>query len=120
MIRRRAGLLEGDDEATTRTKIAETVIALFRDAYPELERNRDRVIGALDAEEDKFMRTLQNGLREVEKLKSQFESSPYIPGETAFFLYESFGFRSAGVRRRYYHDNNEDALIMWRTDGSAG
>ncbi len=32
-------------------------------------------------------------------------------------MYESFGFRSAGVRRRYYHDNNEDALIMWRTRG---
>ena len=32
-------------------------------------------------------------------------------------MYESFGFRTAGVRRRYYHDNNEDALIMWRTDG---
>ena len=31
-------------------------------------------------------------------------------------MYESFGFRSAGVRRRYYHDNNEDALIMWRTE----
>ena len=30
-------------------------------------------------------------------------------------MYESFGFRSAGMRRRYYHDNNEDALIMWRT-----
>ena len=30
-------------------------------------------------------------------------------------MYESFGFRSAGIRRRYYHDNNEDALIMWRT-----
>jgi ribosomal protein S18 acetylase RimI-like enzyme len=33
-------------------------------------------------------------------------------------MYESFGFRSAGVRRRDYHDNNEDALIMWRTLGS--
>jgi [ribosomal protein S18]-alanine N-acetyltransferase len=36
----------------------------------------------------------------------------------AIRMYESFGFRSAGVRRRYYHDNNEDALIMWRTQGS--
>ena len=34
----------------------------------------------------------------------------------AIRMYESFGFRSAGVRRRYYHDNNEDALIMWRTE----
>jgi ribosomal-protein-alanine N-acetyltransferase len=33
----------------------------------------------------------------------------------AIAMYESFGFRSAGIRRRYYHDNNEDALIMWRT-----
>ncbi len=28
-------------------------------------------------------------------------------------LYEKFGFRRAGVRRRYYSDNNEDAIIMW-------
>jgi ribosomal-protein-alanine N-acetyltransferase len=31
----------------------------------------------------------------------------------AIAMYERFGFRSAGVRPRYYHDNNEDALIMW-------
>jgi [ribosomal protein S18]-alanine N-acetyltransferase len=33
----------------------------------------------------------------------------------AIRLYERFGFRSAGMRRRYYQDNGEDALIMWRT-----
>jgi ribosomal-protein-alanine N-acetyltransferase len=32
----------------------------------------------------------------------------------AIALYESFGFRHAGVRRGYYHDNQEDADIMWR------
>jgi ribosomal-protein-alanine N-acetyltransferase len=31
----------------------------------------------------------------------------------AIAMYERFGFRSAGLRRRYYHDNGEDALIMW-------
>jgi ribosomal protein S18 acetylase RimI-like enzyme len=30
-------------------------------------------------------------------------------------LYERHGFRAAGLRRRYYADNGEDALIMWRT-----
>jgi ribosomal-protein-alanine N-acetyltransferase len=30
-------------------------------------------------------------------------------------LYERLGFRSAGVRPRYYADNGEDAVIMWRT-----
>jgi [ribosomal protein S18]-alanine N-acetyltransferase len=33
----------------------------------------------------------------------------------AIALYERFGFRSAGLRRRYYQDNGEDAVIMWRT-----
>jgi [ribosomal protein S18]-alanine N-acetyltransferase len=33
----------------------------------------------------------------------------------AIELYEHFGFRAAGVRRRYYQDNGEDALVMWRT-----
>ena len=31
----------------------------------------------------------------------------------AISMYERFGFRPAGHRRRYYHDNGEDALIMW-------
>ena len=35
--------------------------------------------------------------------------------DAAIRLYEGFGFRSAGRRRGYYHDNREDALIMWRT-----
>jgi ribosomal-protein-alanine N-acetyltransferase len=33
----------------------------------------------------------------------------------AIRLYERFGFRAAGRRRGYYHDNREDAVIMWRT-----
>ncbi len=33
----------------------------------------------------------------------------------AIVLYERHGFRGAGLRRRYYHDNGEDALIMWST-----
>jgi ribosomal-protein-alanine N-acetyltransferase len=31
----------------------------------------------------------------------------------AIAMYERFGFQPAGFRRRYYHDNGEDALIMW-------
>jgi ribosomal-protein-alanine N-acetyltransferase len=33
----------------------------------------------------------------------------------AIALYERFGFLVAGLRRRYYQDNGEDALVMWRT-----
>jgi [ribosomal protein S18]-alanine N-acetyltransferase len=33
----------------------------------------------------------------------------------AIRLYEREGFRAVGTRRRYYQDNGEDALVMWRT-----
>ena len=36
-----------------------------------------------------------------------------VSNDRAIGMYERFGFRSAGVRPRYYHDNGEDALIMW-------
>jgi ribosomal-protein-alanine N-acetyltransferase len=36
-----------------------------------------------------------------------------VTNREAITMYERFGFRSAGLRRRYYHDNGEDALIMW-------
>lgn len=38
---------------------------------------------------------------------------------SAITLYERFGFRSAGTRRRYYQDTGEDAVIMWRTADTA-
>jgi ribosomal-protein-alanine N-acetyltransferase len=38
----------------------------------------------------------------------------------AIRLYEREGFRAAGVRRRYYQDNGEDALVMWRTPSTLG
>jgi len=37
-----------------------------------------------------------------------------VSNEGAIKLYEAMGFVSRGVRRGYYTDNREDALIMWR------
>jgi ribosomal-protein-alanine N-acetyltransferase len=37
---------------------------------------------------------------------------------SAIRLYERFGFRTAGTRRRYYSDTGEDAVIMWRESGA--
>ncbi len=36
-----------------------------------------------------------------------------ISNTAAIKLYEKFGFKSLGVRKKYYQNNNEDALIMW-------
>jgi [ribosomal protein S18]-alanine N-acetyltransferase len=38
----------------------------------------------------------------------------------AIAMYERFGFRPAGTRPRYYHDNGEDALIMWLEPAAVG
>lgn len=40
-----------------------------------------------------------------------------VSNDEAIRLYERMGFRSRGVRRSYYTDNREDALIMWREAG---
>jgi ribosomal-protein-alanine N-acetyltransferase len=37
-----------------------------------------------------------------------------VSNEAAIRLYESLGFKARGVRRGYYTDNREDALIMWK------
>jgi len=44
---------------------------------------------------------------------ARFTLEVRVSNGPAIQMYEGFGFRSAGVRRRYYHDNGEDALIMW-------
>ena len=36
--------------------------------------------------------------------------------QPALSLYQQFGFKTAGLRRRYYKDTGEDALILWRGD----
>jgi [ribosomal protein S18]-alanine N-acetyltransferase len=45
----------------------------------------------------------------------QYTLEVRLSNDAAIALYERFGFTSAGLRRGYYHDNKEDALIMWRT-----
>ena len=46
---------------------------------------------------------------------AQFTLEVRRSNEAAIALYERDGFAVAGLRRRYYQDNGEDALIMWRT-----
>ncbi|MEA2210942.1 MAG: [ribosomal protein S18]-alanine N-acetyltransferase [Solirubrobacteraceae bacterium] len=47
--------------------------------------------------------------------EEQFTLEVRTSNAPAIHLYESFGFRSAGMRPRYYRDTGEDAVIMWRT-----
>ena len=52
---------------------------------------------------------------QADKPREQYTLEVRTSNESAIRLYERFGFRAAGRRRAYYHDNREDALIMWRT-----
>jgi [ribosomal protein S18]-alanine N-acetyltransferase len=51
----------------------------------------------------------------ADRPSEQYTLEVRTSNEGAIRLYERFGFRAAGRRRAYYHDNREDALIMWRT-----
>jgi ribosomal-protein-alanine N-acetyltransferase len=57
-------------------------------------------------------------LDRVDDPGAQFTLEVRRSNRAAIELYDRFGFRSAGVRRRYYADNGEDAIVMWRTTGT--
>jgi alanyl-tRNA synthetase len=81
-------------------EIAAVVIEDYQSVYPELSRNQTAVFAELDKEEEKFVRTLELGLREINRIfqryKNQAASQPLgaacISGEEAFRLYQSYGF----------------------------
>ncbi len=61
---------------------------------------------------------LLNRLLERVAPDSQLTLEVRKSNDGAIKLYEQFGFKAAGLRRRYYQDNGEDAVIMWRTPGT--
>ena len=58
------------------------------------------------------------GAERVGDSEAQFTLEVRRSNAGAYALYESLGFKSAGIRRRYYADNGEDAIVMWRTPGT--
>ena len=57
---------------------------------------------------------LDNLFEQADRPGEQYTLEVRTSNRAAIELYERFGFRSAGLRRGYYHDNKEDAVIMWR------
>jgi len=54
-------------------------------------------------------------LARIDDARARFTLEVRESNRAAIALYERYGFRAAGRRRRYYQDNGEDAVIMWRT-----
>ena len=72
--------------------IADMYISKHQKYYPELQANRAIVLEALEKEETLFKRTLQSGLKEMEKVIRGLGDEKIIDGKTAFHLYDTFGF----------------------------
>lgn len=70
------------------TKLALVVIGQFGSYYSELEANRDRIIGDITLEEDKFAKTVEKGMKELEKMIEKGN----VTGEQAFVLFSTYGF----------------------------
>lgn len=54
-------------------------------------------------------------IERIDEVRARFTLEVRESNVGAIALYERYGFRAAGRRRRYYADNGEDAVIMWRT-----
>ncbi len=69
--------------------LADVVIEQMKDGYPELEEHREEIHRVLTAEEERFGKTLERGLRLFEEIAEKDES---ISGEDAFRLHDTYGF----------------------------
>ena len=87
-------------------KISQAFIEYYKNVYPELEINAQKIADELNKEEAKFNKTLQQGLKEFEKCISgierknafmsqkdpNFKAEKLIGGKQAFHLYDTYGF----------------------------
>jgi alanyl-tRNA synthetase len=81
-------------------KIAQEVVKIFAGVYPELKKNQEFIMLEIAKEESKFRNTIEQGLKEFDKLMEDFrlffektgETIKQISGKQAFTLYESHGF----------------------------
>ncbi|MCR4742796.1 MAG: alanine--tRNA ligase [Treponema sp.] len=75
-------------------EIAAVVVENFKNAYPELEQNKDKIYSELTKEEAKFRTTLKKGEAEFQKMLPNLNKNPkkIISGKVAYNLYETYGY----------------------------
>lgn len=70
------------------SKVAESVFEIYDD-YPELQKNKNKILEELEKEEERFMKTLEKGMKIFEKMTKDKKE---ISGKDSFLLYQSYGF----------------------------
>lgn len=81
-------------EGTFMAELAATVICESRDGYPELEEKKAFIFKVLTQEEEKFSKTIDQGLAILSDMEKEMESKgeKVLSGEDAFRLYDTYGF----------------------------
>lgn len=76
------------------TKLCETVIEGSKDGYPELEEKKEFIFNVISQEEDKFDKTIDQGLAILSQMIDDIEKSGknVLSGDDAFKLYDTYGF----------------------------
>lgn len=73
--------------------LAKLYVAKYEEAYPYIKENEGRIVSELEAEKDKFAKTIEQGLKEFDKIVAHLpENMTVFPGKTAFRLYDTYGF----------------------------
>ena len=74
--------------------LSQTVIAECKDGYPELDEKKDFILNVLTQEEDKFDKTIDQGLSILGEMQAQMQAEgvTVLNGENAFKLYDTYGF----------------------------
>ncbi len=70
-------------------KLVDVIVQYYGEAYPELVANKQKVIDTIKKEEERFAKTLDRGYKLLEEFISAKKD---IDGESAFKLYDTFGF----------------------------
>ena len=75
-------------------ELAKTVISESKDGYPELEEKKDFILKVLAQEEEKFAKTIDQGLAILEDMEKEMiaSGSKVLSGGNAFKLYDTYGF----------------------------
>ena len=75
-------------------KLSETVIEGSKDGYPELDEKKDMIFKVLTEEENKFNKTIDQGLSILSELEEEMKKNGtlVLAGEDAFKLYDTYGF----------------------------
>ena len=75
-------------------ELAKTVINESKDGYPELDEKREFILNVLSQEEDKFDKTIDQGLNILNEMQKKTEEAgrKELSGDDAFKLYDTYGF----------------------------